>query len=145
MLLLIMNKFINTNKFGVLKRGFMGSCPKCGKTKLFKSYLKQVDICKVCETEWINVRADDAPAWASMLISGHFIAPFFYLIAFKLDLPDWIRTLVLIVIGVIICLFVLPRVKGFFIALIWATDAPTAYYLTSAVVSVISLYSSRPT
>jgi len=126
MLLLIMNKFINTSKFGVLKRGFMGSCPKCGKTKLFKSYLKQVDICKVCETEWINVRADDAPAWASMLISGHFIAPFFYLIAFQLDLPDWIRTLVLIVIGVIICLFVLPRVKGFFIALIWATDAPTS-------------------
>ena len=115
-----------TKKLEALKRGFMGSCPKCGKSRLFKSYLKQIEMCHNCGTKWVNVRADDGPAWASMLVSGHLLAPFFYLITFRLNMPDWLRTLSLVVIGVVICLIILPRIKGFFIALIWSTDAPTS-------------------
>ena len=121
-----MDNHSNIKKLEALKRGFTGSCPKCGKSKLFESYLKQVEICNNCGTKWVNVRADDGPAWASMLVSGHLLAPFFYLITFKLNMPDWLRTLSLVLIGVVICLIILPRIKGFFIALIWSTDAPTS-------------------
>jgi uncharacterized protein (DUF983 family) len=96
-----MDNYSNIKKLEALKRGFTGSCPKCGKSKLFESYLKQVEMCNNCGTKWVNVRADDGPAWASMLVSGHLLAPFF-------------------------CLIILPRIKGFFIALIWSTDAPTS-------------------
>jgi uncharacterized protein (DUF983 family) len=41
-------------------------------------------------------------------------------------MPDWLRTFSLVLIGVVICLIILPRIKGFFIALIWSTDAPTS-------------------
>ena len=107
-----MDNYPNIKKLEALKRGFTGSCPKCGKSKLFESYLKQVEMCNNCGTKWVNVRADDGP--------------FFYLITFKLNMPDWLRTFSLVFIGVVICLIILPRIKGFFIALIWSTDAPTS-------------------
>ena len=110
----------------VLKRGLMGRCPNCGEAKLFRAYLKQVEHCPSCAENWGEVRADDGPAWASMLVAGHVLAPFFYLIIFKTNLPDWAATTLLVLLGVGICLAVLPRMKGLFIALIWSYGAPTS-------------------
>jgi len=33
------------------RRGLLGLCPSCGKTKLFASYLKQVQSCANCGAE----------------------------------------------------------------------------------------------
>ena len=114
------------DKWKAIRRGLKGSCPKCGQAKLFRTYLKPVDNCASCSENWEDVRADDGPAWASMLIAGHVLAPFFYFITFRMDLPDWVRTLALVLVGVGICLAVLPRMKGLFIAWIWYTKAPTS-------------------
>ena len=115
-----------TRKWPILKRGLMGRCPNCGKAKLFRSYLKQVDHCPSCGENWGEVRADDGPAWASILVSGHLMAPLFYFIIFKSNLPEWGATTLLVALGVGICLTILPAMKGFFIALIWTTKAPTS-------------------
>ena len=56
-------------------RGFSGRCPNCGKSKLFRGYLKQVDACPVCGERWGHIRADDAPPWLTILIVGHIIIP----------------------------------------------------------------------
>jgi len=109
-------------KWPAIKKGLQGKCPSCGQTKLFR----QVEHCSSCGENWGKVRADDGPAWASMLVAGHILAPFFYFITFRMELPDWLRTLALVIVGVGICLAVLPRMKGLFIALIWATKAPTS-------------------
>jgi len=113
-------------KWPAIKKGLQGKCPSCGQTKLFRAYLKQVEQCSSCGENWGKVRADDGPAWASMLVAGHILAPFFYFITFRMEMPDWLRTLALVIVGVGICLAVLPRMKGLFIALIWATKAPTS-------------------
>lgn len=114
------------DKWLAIRRGLKGVCPKCGEAKLFRAYLKQVEHCPSCHENWGAVRADDGPAWASMLIAGHVLAPFFYFITFRMELPDWLRTLALVLVGVGICLAVLPRMKGLFIAWIWYTKAPTS-------------------
>ena len=54
------------------------------------------------------------------------MAPLFYFIIFKSNLPEWGATTLLVALGVGICLAILPAMKGFFIALIWTTKAPTS-------------------
>jgi len=93
---------------------------------LFRAYLKPVDHCANCEEPWAEVRADDGPAWATMIVVLHFLAPLFHVIGFKSNLPGWASTLILISLGIGLCLAVLPRMKGLFIGLIWATGAPTS-------------------
>ena len=121
-----MSKAAKKIKWQRIGRGLRGACPNCGDAKLFKSYLKQVEHCPACGQNWGAVRADDGPAWASMLVTGHLLAPFFYFIIFKTSLPDWASTSLLVGLGAAMCLAVLPAMKGLFIALIWHTGAPTS-------------------
>jgi len=113
-------------KWPAMKLGLKKTCPKCANAPLFRAYLKQVDVCKSCGHAWGEVRADDGPAWATMLVVGHLLAPFFHYLIFKADLPTWAPVLILSALAVVMCLALLPRMKGMFIALIWATDAPTS-------------------
>lgn len=113
-------------KWPAMKLGFKGLCPKCGHAKLFKAYLKPVDACPSCSKHWVDVRADDGPAWATILIVGHVLAPFFHFFMFKTDLPDWAPFLILSAAAILLILLLLPRIKGAFMGLIWATGAPTS-------------------
>ena len=113
-------------KWPAMKLGLKMRCPKCGGAPLFRAYLKQVDHCESCGENWGDVRADDGPAWATMLVVGHLLAPFFYHLIFKADLPSWAPALILCVLAVGMSLWLLPRMKGLFIGLLWATQAPTS-------------------
>ncbi len=114
------------SKKTAMKRGLKMTCPKCDNAPLFRAYLKPVESCASCETDWAKVRADDGPAWATMLIVLHMLAPLFHYLTFKLDLPSWAPILILGGLGLGLCLLLLPRMKGLFIGLIWATGAPTS-------------------
>jgi uncharacterized protein (DUF983 family) len=107
-------------------RGFKGQCPKCNQAQLFRAYLKPVHHCAHCEMEWDNVRADDGPAWATMLVVGHLLAPFFHFLIFHKNLPDWAPAVILGLAATILSLILLPRMKGLFIGLVWVTGAPTS-------------------
>ena len=109
-----------------MKLGMKKKCPKCGDAPLFRAYLKQVEECANCGHDWGSVRADDGPAWATMLVVGHLLAPFFHYLIFKADIPPWAPALILCLLAIVMCLYLLPRMKGLFIALIWSTDAPTS-------------------
>ena len=54
-----------------MTRGFLGRCPACGRGRLFCSYLKVVNSCKICGEELSGHRADDAPAYVTLLIVAH--------------------------------------------------------------------------
>ena len=56
-----------------VRRGFAGRCPHCGEGRLFRAYLKVDDACPVCGEDFTPQRADDAPAYVTILIVGHFI------------------------------------------------------------------------
>lgn len=114
------------SKWLAVKLGLKGKCPNCGEAKLFRAYLKQVDSCSSCGEDWGKVRADDGPAWATMLVVGHLLAPFFHFLAFKSDLPTWMPTTILLVAATVLSLVILPLMKGLFIGFIWASGAPTS-------------------
>jgi len=107
-------------------RGFKGQCPKCNQAPLFRAYLKPVTHCSHCAMEWSEVRADDGPAWATMLVVGHLLAPFFHFLIFNKSLPSWAPSLILCSLAIIFSLYLLPKMKGLFIGLVWVTGAPTS-------------------
>ena len=109
-----------------LKRGLAMKCPNCGKAKLFRAFLKPVEHCPSCGVNWGEVRADDGPAWASMLVAGHLTAPVFHWIVFKTDIPTWASITAISLLLVLLCLALLQPIKGLFMAIIWAKGAPTS-------------------
>ena len=70
-----------------IRRGFMRCCPHCGQGHLFTGYLKVTDSCPVCRETLSHHRADDGPAYLTILVVGHLMAPLI-LYAFTEFRPD---------------------------------------------------------
>lgn len=107
-----------------LLRGLKQRCPNCGEGALFRAYLKPVDECSACREPLGHIRADDGPAWLTILIAGHLIVPLVLLVQPHVDWPDWLAVLIWSVISLSLVLLLLPRSKGVFIAAIWKTKGP---------------------
>lgn len=87
---------------------------------MFKGYLTVRDTCPVCAQELYHQRADDGPAYITILVCGHLLAPLM-LMAFEFFRPDPIvLSLVFILLFVALALSILPRIKGALIGLQWA-------------------------
>lgn len=103
-----------------LIRGWRRLCPNCGSSPMMKGYITVRKTCPVCLEELHHHRADDGPAYITILLCGHLLAPLI-LLAFEVLRPDpIILSLVFILFFVALALFILPRIKGAFIALQWA-------------------------
>lgn len=100
-------------------RGALGRCPRCGDGRLFASYVKQVEHCAVCGEALGHIRADDGPAWLTILLVGHILAPFILAFGQHSDWPDQVAMIVWPAIALLLALLILPRAKGIFIAAIW--------------------------
>jgi uncharacterized protein (DUF983 family) len=107
-----------------IKRGVALRCPICGEGKLFRSYLKLCDRCSCCGAMLSELRADDGPAWATILIVGHLIVPFF-IVTVRSNAPDWVYYAVLFPLTIALTLLLLPRCKGVFVALLYSFDVKT--------------------
>lgn len=103
-----------------LQRGALGRCPHCGEGRLFSSYLKVEPICSACGHETGLYRADDGPAYFTILIVGHLVvAPLLFLEFVRTWPVVWVMAILLPTI-VILALALLPRVKGAFVGVQWA-------------------------
>jgi uncharacterized protein (DUF983 family) len=101
-------------------RGWCRRCPNCGTGPMLKGYLKVRDTCPVCGEELFHQRADDGPAYLTILIVGHLMAPLI-LWAFIEFRPQPIVLASVFTAGtVLLSLFLLPRLKGVMVAIQWA-------------------------
>ncbi len=103
----------------VAARGVVGRCPKCGQGDLFRAYLKPVDACTVCGEKYGHIRADDGPAWLTILVVGHIAVPSTVALAMHTALSDGMLMAVCSGLIIVLTLCVLPRAKGMMIAAIW--------------------------
>lgn len=101
-------------------RGARGRCPACGEGKLFRSFLKVADHCPACGEAMHHQRADDGPAYLTILLVSHLGAPLLLAcyIAWRPSAMTMIWTFGLG--AVILSLLLLPRIKGAFVGLQWA-------------------------
>jgi uncharacterized protein (DUF983 family) len=109
--------------FQSIMRGIARRCASCGEGAVLAGYLKPVEECAHCGEDFRNIRADDGPAWITILVLGHIIVPLMIYLGRDDTVPVWAATILLSVIMLVGVWFVLPRAKGMFIALIWATGA----------------------
>ncbi|WP_232831637.1 DUF983 domain-containing protein [Pseudogemmobacter bohemicus] len=101
-------------------RGWRCRCPACGAGPLFLGYLKVRDHCPVCNEALYHQRADDGPAYVTILIVGHIIGPLMLALYAKWTPDPLITAALLSVASVALSLFFLPRIKGAFIGLQWS-------------------------
>jgi uncharacterized protein (DUF983 family) len=104
-----------------MRRGFRCRCPNCGQGKLFRAYLKVVDRCTVCGTELFHQRADDAPPYFVILITGHIVVPIALIVETELAPPLWLHALLWGPLTVAMALGLLQPVKGAIVGWQWAT------------------------
>jgi len=93
-----------------LLRGWRRCCPSCGKH----------DSCDACGQELHHHRADDGPAYLTILIVGHILAPLLHVVFVQFRPEPWIMALGFGVGSVALCLYLLPRIKGGVVAFQWA-------------------------
>ena len=104
-----------------IMRGFMGRCPNCGRGPLFRSYLKVVNTCKVCGEDLSHHRADDAPAYITLLIVAHGVGA-----GVLLSDELWPNSSLLwvaifwLAVTVVASVLILPRAKGAIVGQQWA-------------------------
>jgi len=103
-----------------LLRGWKCKCPNCGNGPLLRDYLKVRDECPVCAEELFHQRADDGPAWATILIAGHLLAPLMLVVYTTFRPEGWVMALGFSVVFLALALFLLPRLKGMFVTLQWS-------------------------
>ncbi|NDR59232.1 DUF983 domain-containing protein [Aliiruegeria sabulilitoris] len=103
-----------------MARGWRRRCPNCGRGPLLSGYLKVADHCPVCEQEFHHQRADDGPAYITILIVGHLLAPLIHVFYARLHLEPLVMASILSVLCIALSLYLLPRIKGAFIGLQWA-------------------------
>ena len=103
-----------------LSRGWRRKCPSCGQGSLLKSYLKVEDTCAVCREELHHHKADDGPAYLTILLVGHLMAPILH-VAYVAWRPEPLVLFSVLAVGcVALSLYLLPRLKGAIVGYQWA-------------------------
>ena len=108
----------------MMRRGMRRRCPCCGQGKLFSGYLTPVAACAVCDENFAGVRADDGPAWLTILVVGHILAPLFVEMVRHPVMPEWMISATLCGLAVVLMAILLPVCKGLFMAAIWWHQKP---------------------
>ena len=103
-------------------RGWRRKCPNCGAGPLLHSYLKVHDTCAVCREELHHHRADDGPAYLTILFVGHLMAPMLHWV-FVTWRPEPLTLFTIFAVGTVgLSLYLLPRLKGALIGFQWAKE-----------------------
>ncbi len=103
-----------------VRRGWRKLCPSCGIAPLFRAYLKVQDVCPACGAELHHHRADDAPAYFTITVVGHIVIGGMLIVERTYHPPTWVQLSLWLPLCLILCLLLLPRIKGALIGLQWA-------------------------
>lgn len=107
-------------RWAALARGWRRKCPRCGHGRLLKGYLKVADTCPVCRLDYTHHRADDGPAYLTILIVGHLMAPLLHMV-FVMWRPEPLILFTIFAIGCVsLSLYLLPRLKGTIVGFQWS-------------------------
>ena len=105
--------------FSVLLSGMLKKCPKCGKGKVFSSYLKINQKCQNCSEELSIYKTDDFGPWLSIILGGHIIVPLVLTVEQTFAPAMWIQAVIWIPLTLIIVLLLLPISKSICLAILW--------------------------
>ena len=103
-----------------ISRGLKGRCPQCGHGKLFRAFLKPVDVCEICGEELHYQRADDLPPYIVITIVGHIVVGGILLAEKYADWPMSLHMALWPALTLILSFLLMQPVKGGVVGLQWA-------------------------
>ena len=103
----------------VLIRGARGDCPRCGEAKIFRKWLKPHNRCAACALDLSVQSADDFPAYISIFVTGHLLAPVLIMLASDFALSALAIVSIIIPLAIAMLLALLQPSKGAVIAMQW--------------------------
>ena len=103
-----------------IRRGIFCRCPNCGQGRLFRAFLKPVDHCAVCDEDFTPQRADDLPAYLSIVIVGHIVVGGFMMTDLVWSLSNWAHLAIWTPLTVLLAVTTIQPIKGAVIGLQWA-------------------------
>lgn len=103
-----------------LLRGARCKCPACGDASMMQGYLRVRDTCPACGEDLSHQRADDGPAYLTMLVTLKTVTPLMVVCMFMWDLHPLMLFGLFSTLLVALSLFLLPRFKGMIVAFQWS-------------------------
>ncbi len=103
-----------------LLRGWRRRCPACGAGPMMTGYLTVRHDCAVCGEALHHHRADDGPAYLTILIVGHLMAPLLMAVFVHFRPEPMVLFSIFGVGCVALSLYLLPRLKGGMVGYQWA-------------------------
>lgn len=100
--------------------GLAQRCPACGKPTLFDRYLKVAHACRACGEALHHHRADDAPPYFTIMIVGHIVVGAALALEKAVQPSTELHLALWVPLTVLLCLVLLPRIKGALVGLQWA-------------------------
>jgi uncharacterized protein (DUF983 family) len=100
-------------RFGVgVTRGLANRCPVCGEGAVFAGFLRVVDRCGHCAVPLGRLRADDAPPYFTILLTGHLLVPGVLWVERVWTPPMWLHMAVWLPLFTLVCTLLLRPIKG---------------------------------
>ncbi len=103
-----------------LKRGWRCRCPNCGSGPVLQGYLTVREGCAVCGEALHHQRADDGPAYLTIMIVGHVLGPLMLWIYTEFRPEPLIMATGFSIAAVAMSLYLLPRLKCMMVGFQWA-------------------------
>jgi uncharacterized protein (DUF983 family) len=105
-----------------IARGLLGRCPACGKSHIFNGFLRVVAECSNCGAPLGLARADDAPPYFTILITGHIIVPLLFIVDRMNQPPVWLMSAIFVPLTFFMALGLLRPIKGGTVGLMLTLD-----------------------
>jgi len=107
-----------------LLRGTLGRCPACGSGRLFRGFAQGFlgvrDRCEACGEDLHHQRADDAPAYFTMVVVGHVVVGLALWAEIAYAPPLYLHLALWAPLALAMSLVMLRPIKGALIGLQWA-------------------------
>jgi uncharacterized protein (DUF983 family) len=112
--------------FWILRCGWKGLCPRCGKGRMFRKWLKLADKCPVCALNYNFAAPDDGPAFFSLCIIAFPLIFFVVWLQVKYDPPFWVHLVSSFPLLGLGCILPLQWIKGWLVASQYVNKAQEA-------------------
>ena len=103
-----------------LRNGARQRCPACGIGNLYGKFLKIKETCDSCGEALHHQRADDAPAYFTIVVVAHIVVAGILATERAFQPETWLQLAIWLPLTAILSLLLLPRIKGMLVALQWA-------------------------
>ncbi len=108
------------NTTQAILRGMRRRCPACGQGHLFRGYLTTVDHCAQCGEAIHHHRADDGPAYITIMIIAHLFVPALMVVYLAWRPSPVAMAVWFCIAAAVATLALLPVAKGGMVGLQWA-------------------------